>query len=142
MHFVTGGAFHGKAKWVQQHYSASRIDEGWFNGYEKAGWETDDFTTSRVVLEGLEQIVKKVLEENESGGRAALQKKLQTWLAWEASEPGRCLVLIGTDIGKGIVPMEKENRLWRDVTGWFYQDVVMAAERVDIIWYGLPQTLK
>ncbi|MGG1574750.1 bifunctional adenosylcobinamide kinase/adenosylcobinamide-phosphate guanylyltransferase [Fictibacillus sp. NRS-1165] len=142
MHFVTGGSFHGKAKWVQEHYSASRVAEGWFNGYEDASWETRDFTTSLVVLEGLEQLVKKVVEENVSGGRAALRGKLKHWLDWEASEPDRRLVLIGTDIGKGIVPLEKENRLWRDVTGWFYQDVVMAAERADVIWYGLPQALK
>lgn len=86
--------------------------------------------------------MKKVVEENARDGRAVLKKMLQSWLEWEDDEPERCLVLIGTDIGKGIVPMEKENRLWRDVAGWFFQDVAMRAENVDVIWYGLRQTIK
>ncbi|MDN4525760.1 bifunctional adenosylcobinamide kinase/adenosylcobinamide-phosphate guanylyltransferase [Fictibacillus fluitans] len=142
MHFVTGGAFHGKAKWVMKTYSASRNMEGWFNLYEAECPETDQFETSLVVLEGMEQLVKKVVQENKKGTREVLQKKLQSWLEWESDVRGRRLVLIGTDIGKGIVPMEEENRRWRDVSGWFFQDTAMAAERVNIVWYGLEQTIK
>lgn len=57
-------------------------------------------------------------------------------------KPSRKLVIIGTDISKGIVPLEKENRLWRDFTGWVYQDLVAKAERVDVIWYGINQIMK
>lgn len=51
-------------------------------------------------------------------------------------------MLIGSDISKGIVPMAAEDRWWRDTTGWVYQDLVSAAERVDVIWYGISQKLK
>ena len=54
----------------------------------------------------------------------------------------RKLVVIGSDITKGIVPVEKENRLWRDVTGWAYQDLAAQADKIDIIWYGCNQTIK
>jgi adenosyl cobinamide kinase/adenosyl cobinamide phosphate guanylyltransferase len=50
--------------------------------------------------------------------------------------------VIGSDITKGVVPLEKENRIWRDLTGWAYQDTAAKAEKVDIIWYGLNQTMK
>jgi adenosyl cobinamide kinase/adenosyl cobinamide phosphate guanylyltransferase len=36
----------------------------------------------------------------------------------------------------------RENRLWRDVTGWAYQDLSAMADKVDVIWYGLNQTIK
>lgn len=144
MHFVTGGAFHGKAKWVMDTYSASRKMEGWCNLYDAVCPEAEEFKfkTSLVVIEGMEQLVKKVVQENKKGTREVLKKNLQAWLKWESEVPGRQLVLIGTDIGKGIVPMEEENRRWRDVSGWFFQDAAMAAEKVHVVWYGLEQTIK
>ena len=67
---------------------------------------------------------------------------INQWIFWEKAESNRKLVVIGNDITKGIVPMEKENRLWRDVTGWAYQELAAKADKVDIIWYGLNQTIK
>ena len=52
------------------------------------------------------------------------------------------VILIGTDITKGIVPIEAENRVWRDVTGRVYQDTVSICNRVDLIWYGINKRLK
>lgn len=54
----------------------------------------------------------------------------------------RKLYLIGTDVGKGIVPIDEHLRTYRDVVGWCYQDVAKLAERVDIIWYGINTTIK
>ena len=67
---------------------------------------------------------------------------LERWLKWEKEKEERNLYLIGTDIGKGIVPMEKELRVYRDIVGYCFQDVVKKAERVDVIWYGLNSQLK
>jgi adenosylcobinamide kinase / adenosylcobinamide-phosphate guanylyltransferase len=61
---------------------------------------------------------------------------------WEQEKPQKKLVVIGTDITKGIVPVDRENRLWRDVTGWAYQDLAAQADKIDIIWYGCNQTIK
>jgi len=63
-------------------------------------------------------------------------------LDWENAAKERCFILIGTDISKGIVPMEKKNRDWRDITGWVYQDIAAKAEKVDVIWYGISRKLK
>ena len=67
---------------------------------------------------------------------------MQDWLEWEKQNSQRKVILIGCDISKGIVPMSAKDRKWRDITGWVYQDVVEAAERVDVIWYGIVQKLK
>mgnify|MGYP001157836396 CR=1 FL=1 len=67
---------------------------------------------------------------------------LDKWLTWEKSEKSRRLYLIGTDIGKGIVPVDANLRRYRDLVGKCYQIVAQKAERVDLIWYGLNETLK
>jgi adenosylcobinamide kinase / adenosylcobinamide-phosphate guanylyltransferase len=74
--------------------------------------------------------------------RQKWQSLLREWLEWESREYKRKLILIGCDISKGIVPMTPEDRSWRDITGWVYQDIVTDAERADVIWYGISQKLK
>ncbi|MEA2119234.1 bifunctional adenosylcobinamide kinase/adenosylcobinamide-phosphate guanylyltransferase [Halovibrio sp. HP20-50] len=42
------------------------------------------------------------------------------------------LIIIATEVGRGIVPMQPERRRLRDLNGWFSQD---AAARADQVWY-------
>jgi adenosyl cobinamide kinase/adenosyl cobinamide phosphate guanylyltransferase len=70
------------------------------------------------------------------------RERLEKCMQWEREITGRQLVVIGSDITKGIVPIDKEDRKWRDMTGWVYQDIVKKSERVDLIWYGINQQLK
>lgn len=51
-------------------------------------------------------------------------------------------ILIGTEIGCGIVPADPEEREWRDQTGWVYQILSQNADRVDRVWAGIGQILK
>ena len=51
-------------------------------------------------------------------------------------------ILIGNEIGCGIVPVDALEREWRDETGWVYQFLVSKATRVDRVWAGIGQTLK
>lgn len=51
-------------------------------------------------------------------------------------------VLIGDEIGSGVVPMEPFERLWRDETGFLYQFLAAKAELVDRVWAGIPCRLK
>jgi len=142
MHFVTGGAFNGKAKWVMKMYGVTREESAWMSGFESTNFHIESSKQTLIVLEGLEYFVRQVIRENPLNPKERLEEHLKTWLLWEQETNYRQLVLIGTDMGKGIVPMDKEDRIWRDYTGWFYQDVVMMAKQVDIIWYGLTQQLK
>lgn len=100
--------------------------------------------SSVVILEGLELWIKKEINVELSPDLILDKniKKIEKWMEWEQNEENQRLVLIGTDISKGIVPMEKENRLHRDITGWLYQRLAARAERVDLVWYGISQTLK
>jgi adenosylcobinamide kinase / adenosylcobinamide-phosphate guanylyltransferase len=142
LHFITGGAFNGKRAWVKKTYG---LTGSWLSAYQETPL-TDDVThvkSDLLVLEGIEFWLKEAAINYGSARCLEIWNyTVNNWLLWEKAEPHRKLVVIGTDITKGIVPIEKENRLWRDVTGWAYQDLAAKAEKVDVIWYGLNQTIK
>ena len=51
-------------------------------------------------------------------------------------------VLVGDEIGGGVVPTDPFERRWRDETGFLYQRLAREAETVDRVWAGLPMRLK
>lgn len=139
MHFVTGGAYNGKSQWVRTFY---KLDEHtscrWFSAYKGDILPEVLPDTQVVVLEGIEQWIYIA---GKSFSRTTGKAWLDSWMDWE-NEGNRKVILIGTDLSKGIVPMEREVRQWRDLTGWFYQDAVKSCERFDWIWYGVAKRLK
>jgi adenosylcobinamide kinase / adenosylcobinamide-phosphate guanylyltransferase len=142
LHFITGGAFNGKRAWVKEKYG---LDGTWLSAYQDHHLKADmnQIESKLLVLEGIEVWLRELTKSNDSDRcRDIWNTTINHWLLWEKADPNRKLVVIGNDITKGIVPMEKENRLWRDVTGWAFQDLAAKADRVDIIWYGLNQTIK
>lgn len=58
-----------------------------------------------------------------------------------ASAPGP-LVLVGNEIGLGVIPMGRETRSFVDALGQLNQQVAGACERVTLMAAGLPLTLK
>nr|WP_251041163.1 bifunctional adenosylcobinamide kinase/adenosylcobinamide-phosphate guanylyltransferase [Bacillus sp. ISL-45] len=142
VHFVTGGAFNGKSNWVRKHYQLDDLDHSWNSAYK--GDEIPKLNRQQIiVLEGLEVWIRQMAQNVQADeSRQNLKELIRKWLKWESEDQQRKLVLIGSDISKGIVPMAAEDRVWRDITGWVYQDIVSAADRVDVIWYGISQKLK
>lgn len=144
MHFITGGAFNGKRAWVKKTYEWNE-DGGWISAYQNDQMP-DDLTNihhERIVLEGIEIWLQKLLETNDVNQvREIWNSCLERWLSWESAGTGRQLVAIGTDITKGIVPIETADRFWRDLTGWVYQDTAARSARVDVIWYGISHRIK
>ncbi|WNS75916.1 bifunctional adenosylcobinamide kinase/adenosylcobinamide-phosphate guanylyltransferase [Bacillus sp. DTU_2020_1000418_1_SI_GHA_SEK_038] len=143
MHFVTGGAFNGKSKWITEYYHLKDTPHLWISchKHEHAPLRFDDHLI--IILEGIELMLKDLSAQSEiSEARKRWQRQLSRWMNWENENPRRKIILIGTDMNKGIVPMLAEDRKWRDLTGWAYQDAVRAACRADLIWYGISQRLK
>ena len=52
------------------------------------------------------------------------------------------LVLVGNEIGMGVIPMGREVRAFVDALGRLNQDVAAACERVTLMAAGMPLTLK
>jgi adenosyl cobinamide kinase/adenosyl cobinamide phosphate guanylyltransferase len=144
MHFIIGGAFNGKRAWVKNYYKVFEHNH-WISAYETQTIpkELNTFDQDLLVIEGVEIWLKNLSASMGADKcRELWAKYLENWLTWEKAALQRQLVVIGTDITKGIVPIEAENRLWRDITGWAYQDTAAKSEKVDVIWYGLNQTIK
>ncbi|KAB2328598.1 hypothetical protein F7731_25100 [Cytobacillus depressus] len=143
MHFVTGGAFNGKSNWVTEYYQLKAVPHLWISGYKDEGIPEDFPHHQIVILEGIEVWLKQLAAQYEIGqARAKWQQYLTEWRKWENEDPRRKLILIGTDMNKGIVPMFAEVRKWRDLTGWAYQDTAKTAEQAELIWYGVSQRIK
>lgn len=143
MHFVTGGAYNGKAKWVRNHYDLKDTAlVQWVSAYRNDPLPLN-FQEDTVVLQGIEAWIKKeISEQNDAAAiRLKWQEIIEEWRIWEEEKENHRCIIIGADITKGIVPIEVEHRIWRDATGWIFQDIVAASRRVDVIWYGLSQTL-
>lgn len=54
----------------------------------------------------------------------------------------RTCVLIGSEVGSGVVPTDPMERRWRDETGLLYQMLAHEAAIVDRVWCGLALRLK
>ena len=143
MHFVTGGAYNGKAKWVKEHYQV-HDDSVWISAYNGGDFpDKIDHHIQLLVLEGLEQWIKQDTDQNSASEiRVSWKLRLDRFLNWEKANQNRQLIIIGSDISKGIVPIEVSDRAWRDACGWVYQDLAQSADRVELIWYGINQQLK
>jgi adenosylcobinamide kinase / adenosylcobinamide-phosphate guanylyltransferase len=145
MQFVTGGAFNGKSSWVRAYNQMNGGSTSWISAYHQSllPLSLDHLDENVVVIEGIEQWIKELLIEFEAEAvRGKWQAILEKCQIWESADQGRMVILIGSDITKGIVPIEAENRVWRDVTGRVYQDTVSICNRVDLIWYGINKRLK
>lgn len=146
MHFVIGGACNGKAEWVRNHYDmCQHPKESWIKAYECSfnDWLSEDFDASFVVVEGMEYWIRELSLQHESDEvRRRWKEILIKWDSWEKEGLNRSVIFIGSDITRGIVPVEKVDRKWRDDAGWTFQDTVQACHRVDQIWYGIGQRLK
>lgn len=145
MHFVTGGTFNGKSGWVKAYNGISEENSLWLSAYRDDVLPEclDPLYDGIIVLEGIEQWVKELLAGPNAGEvRQKWQLLLEKWLMWESSQQDRKLILIGSDITKGIVPAEAGERVWRDMTGRVFQDITLICERVDLIWYGVNKRLK
>ena len=124
MHFVTGGAYNGKAKWVKKHDRLDIDHVQWISAYRDEPLPLH-FQKIRLCYKELKPGLKgMLLIKKLQSIRMKWQEIIGEWRIWEEEKNDRHLILIGADITKGIVPIEVENRIWRDATGWVFQDIV------------------
>jgi len=129
---------------VKTHFNLKETDTTWiplFSG-ERIHLDDINFSNSVIVIEGLEYGIRSTILNNDSEVRKSFTILMQTLKQWEEEDPDRRVIWIGAEVGKGIVPMEKLSREWRDMTGWVYQDLAKMSKQVWLVWYGLATSLK
>ncbi|MFF2753384.1 bifunctional adenosylcobinamide kinase/adenosylcobinamide-phosphate guanylyltransferase [Psychrobacillus sp. NPDC058041] len=124
MHVIFGGAFNGKRAYVD------RLVQGQSVQWVDAGEDVPVLlpATEVIVVFGVENLLEPKLNK--------LLGQLEQW------DDQAEVIVIATEIGRGIVPMEASLRRLRDEVGRFYQQLFSKAESVTRIWYGISQTIK
>lgn len=130
MHVFIGGAYNGKTDYVMRMLDGQNvvvIDGSLPNNVPSC---------DALVIKNLEKwLVTQNLEEDE-----VIVDAIVTQL--KSLEENCALYIIVTDMGRGVVPMEKQARLLRDTCGRLYQALFAEADRVVRIWYGIGEHIK
>lgn len=143
MQLVLGGAFAGKRKLVKERYKSF----SWISAYEGnivKDWETKWTKSTTLVLEGWENwILEEVKQQQKTDTDIREEYRILFQRLLEAEQNrGDTIVLIMLDIGKGIVPLQKDERRQRDLAGWIGQDAAQLSDHVEYVWNGLSRRLK
>lgn len=64
---------------------------------------------------------------------ACLEKLQQSSASW---------LLVSNEAGMGVTPMGELSRQFIDESGWLHQQLAQLADRVTLVMFGIPQTLK
>lgn len=135
MQVIIGGANNGKRKFVKQ--QLMQHPSGKIHFFEGELPKKDLFSTEDILVIGnFENIILPKVHLDE----VVIAEEIFNRLI-ELNKQAR-VICICTDIGRGVVPMEKEERKLRDACGRLYQNLISESEDVIRIWYGLPEALK
>lgn len=129
MELYIGGFAQGKLEYVLGRYGKELtvIDCGEAGFQEKLMLPQDC-----VIVNHLHLWVRDLIERG--------QEPAAVILGFAASHP-RC-ILICDEIGNGIVPLERADRIWREETGRLLVLLAKQAERVERVLCGLGQRIK
>ena len=140
MELYIGGFAQGKLEYVKCRCKENQKTENFFvkvidcvdSHYKKMLLETE---CDVLILNHLHLWVRDLLDEGME------EEKIQTTiLSWIKSNPDA--IVICDELGNGIVPIKKQERIWREQTGRLMIELAKQAERVERILCGLGQRLK
>lgn len=127
MHIIIGGAHNGKRDYVRAMLEGREVQWNCVGDSHSR----NSGTIQTIVVTGIE----KWLAETELSEVEAIDYVIDIVL-------GPNTIVILTDIGRGIVPIDAQQRQLRDTCGRLYQRLIVEADEVTRIWYGVAQTLK
>lgn len=117
IHFIFGGLYQGQREYVEKHYGEAHQMKS-----------IDDFQKGSVnVIFPAELFFADLSDE-------------QVEELFKSIEGG--LVIVGNEIGMGVVPMDKTQRLHRDKIGWHYQNIAKQSDRITRCFMGIAEELR
>ncbi|MCD8396332.1 MAG: bifunctional adenosylcobinamide kinase/adenosylcobinamide-phosphate guanylyltransferase [Lachnospiraceae bacterium] len=159
MRLIIGGAYQGKLDYAKKTYG---IEDGWIDGRD-CGWM--EITTCRGIHHFHEYVKRMTQAEPEMrvGGQqmteaepdagwagifriaaddlTLLEEQAHDFSAWLFQRnPG--ITIVSNELGYGIVPMEKTDRLWREAVGRICTCLAAEADEVVRVVCGIGVRLK
>lgn len=139
---MVGGAYSGKRKFIRERYE----NLIWHSAYRQdqlVHWQQNSNEQSILVFEGWEQWIQQMwlkkgnIDEVKGYFEAEICKICEIERQTDIQ-----VIFIMLEMGRGIVPMNKDDRAWRDLSGWILQYAAHYAEKVDFCWHGLAKSIK
>ena len=130
MELYIGGYAQGKLGYVMSQHNSAKVFDN-IEDFMNAGASSD----CGRILNGFHLIIKRLLD----GGCNAeeLERKIM-----QLAEDVPDAIIICNEIGCGIVPLDKAERLYRELTGRILVKLASKAEKVVRITCGIPQRIK
>ena len=125
MHIVFGGAYNGKRQYVLAQLANEHYEE--YNG------ELPSEACKTVVISDFEQLVMTYRQMDELEVAKVIVARLVA-LSKQVK-----VICICNDVGRGIVPINQDERFIRDACGRVYQALFKEAESIVRIWYGIAE---
>ncbi|MCD8076307.1 MAG: bifunctional adenosylcobinamide kinase/adenosylcobinamide-phosphate guanylyltransferase [Lachnospiraceae bacterium] len=148
MRLIIGGAYQGKLEYAKKTYG---IEEGWIDG-RSCGWM--EIAGCCGIHHFHEYVKRMILAEPETGADGGtqifqfctedltlLEEQAQEFSAW-LFQVNPELTIVSNELGYGIVPMEKEDRLWREAVGRICTSLAAKADEVVRVICGMGMRLK
>lgn len=133
MHIFIGGAYNGKRQFVENWLKEIGVTNvGLYDGVIPK----DVIPGKTIVIRHLEFLLREFDLSDEVSVATNIFEQLV------ALDRQHTLIVILTDIGRGVVPIDVQTRQLRDACGRLYQLLIKESEHVTRIWYGLSEVLK
>ncbi len=131
MYLVIGGSFQGKLQWVLTEFG---IEAGEVADGGNIEWQDGTLRLSEGVrvLDNLEQLLGRMQQ-------AGLSQAEVSAVIESLSED---IIVICDEVGIGLVPVDIEGRMYRELVGRTCCDLAARASRVFRVYCGIPQVLK
>lgn len=139
MKLIIGGAYQGKLAYAKEAYHRQ---DGWIDG--RTCSEEELYVCGGIFdfHEFVRRMLRGEIKETFDGTDLT---KLESWaetFAAQLLENNPEIVIVMNELGYGVVPMDKEERLWREAVGRLGTALAAQAEEVVRIVCGIGMRLK
>ena len=131
MKLVIGGAFQGKTSYAKDTY---HIQEGWIDG-RSCGME-EIFSCSGI--HHFHEYAKRMMRD---GSLLDLEHQAEGF-AEKLFRRNPDIVIVSNELGCGVVPVDKEGRIWRELVGRLCTSLAARADEVVRVMCGIGMNLK
>lgn len=141
MQLFIGGSCAGKRDAVATRFPSAtwwRLDAAQTLGDSQHALEVD----TPLVIHGVLDWLNDISDGSDNDGLRQQWQEAMTLLCQLADAQNAPLIIIATEVGRGIVPMQPAQRRLRDLNGWFAQDAAAQADKVWYVRHGLVMAIK
>ncbi|MCD8336442.1 MAG: bifunctional adenosylcobinamide kinase/adenosylcobinamide-phosphate guanylyltransferase [Lachnospiraceae bacterium] len=137
MRLIIGGAYQGKLDYAKKTYG---IEDGWIDG---RSCDRMEITACRGIHHFHEYVKRATLEEPWicTEDLTLLEEQAHDFSVW-LLQANPEITIVSNELGYGIVPMEKSDRLWRERVGRICTCLASEADEVVRVVCGIGTRLK